>query len=148
MILDEPINGLAPQGIVDIRNVLIRLNREKGITILISSHILGELSKMATHYGIIKDGTMVKEISAEELSLESKDYLCVKVNNVTEAYTALHGRLGAEIEIVGNELHIIGVKDGAKVNKILSENNIVADEISSHRLDLEEYFMKLTGGLQ
>lgn len=148
LILDEPINGLDPQGIVDIRNVLIRLNREKGITILISSHILGELSKMATHYGIIKDGTMVKEISADELSLESKDYLCVKVDDLMGAYKALHVNFSERIEKVGNELHIIGVKDGAMVNKILSENNIVADEISSHRLDLEEYFMKLTGGLQ
>lgn len=68
LILDEPINGLDPNGIIEIRNTLLRLNKEQHITILISSHILGELSRIATHYGIIKNGTIIKEISAEEPS--------------------------------------------------------------------------------
>ena len=75
LILDEPTNGLDPEGIVEMRNLLIELNKERNITILISSHILDELSRVATHYGFIKDGKMVKEISAEEFEKECKHTL-------------------------------------------------------------------------
>ncbi len=74
LVLDEPVNGLDPQGIVEMRELILKLNREKQITVLISSHILDELSRLATHYGIIDNGRMVKELSAEEL-----DTVCRKV---------------------------------------------------------------------
>lgn len=146
LILDEPINGLDPQGIMDMRNVIIDLNREKGTTVLISSHILGELSKMATHYGIIKDGTMVKEISADDLSRESKDYLNVACDDPQKAFAVITEKLHLNVEIIGNELHILDFKDGGAINKLLSQNGVVVSEMKFLQLDLEEYFMKLTGG--
>lgn len=147
LILDEPINGLDPQGIMDMRNVIMNLNREKGVTVLISSHILGELSKMATHYGIIANGKMVKEITAEDLSNESKDYLNIKTDNPMDAAILLKNELNITAEISGNELRVLGYKDGGKITMLLANNGITVNEITFHQLDLEEYFMRITGGI-
>ena len=147
LVLDEPINGLDPEGIREIRQTLLRLNQEYHVTILISSHILGELSKIATHYGIIKGGRMVKEISAEALSRECRDYMRVKVPHPERvlAYLREHIEMDSS-EIVDGEIHLFNAKDGAAVNQCMFQNNDVASEISYHQLDLEEYFMKLMGG--
>lgn len=83
LILDEPINGLDPQGIIEIRNLIIKLNQEKHITILISSHLLDELSKIATYYGFIDNGRIIKEMSAEELEKYFQEYIRLKVDNFT-----------------------------------------------------------------
>lgn len=147
LILDEPINGLDPEGIRDVRQTLQRLNREYGTTILISSHILGELSKIATHYGIIRDGKMIKEISADELSRECRDYIRIKVDEPERILNVLKEKLLIESsEIVGGEIHLFNFNDGKKVNEIIFAEGIAASEISFHQLDLEEYFVDLTGG--
>lgn len=82
LVLDEPTNGLDPQGIIEIRELILRLNREEGITVLISSHILDELSRLATHYGIIDGGRMVKELSAAELDANCRKALRVRVSDI------------------------------------------------------------------
>lgn len=147
LVLDEPINGLDPEGIREIRQTLQHLNQEYGITILISSHILGELSKIATHYGIIRGGTMIKEISAEELSRECRDYIRIKVDEPERMMNVLKQKMAVDnCEIVGGEIHLFNVKDGKKVNELLFAEGKVASEISFHQLDLEEYFVNLTGG--
>lgn len=105
---------------------------EKSTTVLISSHILGELSKMATHYGIIKDGTMVKEISADDLSRESKDYLNVACDNPQKAFAVITEKLHLNVEIIGNELHILDFKDGGAINMLLSQNGVVVSEMKFH----------------
>lgn len=146
LVLDEPINGLDPEGIREIRQTLLELN-QKGITILISSHILGELSRIATHYGIIRNGSMVKEISAEDLSKECRDYMKVKVERPLEALSCLRKALKLDnAEIVDDEIHLFGYNKGRLVNQCLVENGYIADEISFHQMDLEEYFMRLMGG--
>ena len=94
LVLDEPINGLDPQGIIEIRELILKLNRERQITVLISSHILDELSRLATHYGFIDRGRMVREMSAEEL--EAAVYAKL---NVTELTLALHER-GCEVRSI------------------------------------------------
>ena len=147
LVLDEPINGLDPEGIREIRQTLLRLNQEYHLTILISSHILGELSKIATHYGIIRRGSMAKEISAEELSRECRDYMCIKVPNPEKvlSYLKQHIQMDSS-EISSGEIHLLNAKDGAAVNQCMFQNGDIASEISFHQLDLEEYFMNLMGG--
>jgi ABC-2 type transport system ATP-binding protein len=147
LVLDEPINGLDPEGIREIRQTLLRLNQEYHLTILISSHILGELSKIATHYGIIKAGSMEKEISAEDLSRECRDYMRIKVPHPEKvlSYLKQHIQMDSS-EIVDGEIHLLNAKDGAAVNQCMFQNGDIASEISFHQLDLEEYFMNLMGG--
>lgn len=147
LVLDEPINGLDPEGIREIRQTLMRLNQEYQVTILISSHILGELSKISTHYGIIKAGRMVKEISADALSKECRDYMRIKVSNPERVLTYLRQKIEMDnSEINDGEIHLFNAKDGAAVNQCMFQNGDIASEISYHQLDLEEYFMKLMGG--
>lgn len=147
LVLDEPINGLDPEGIREIRQTLLRLNQEYHLTILISSHILGELSKIATHYGIIKNGSMAKEISAVDLSRECRDYMRIKVPNPEKVlpYLKQHIQMDSS-EIIDGEIHLLNAKDGAAVNQCMFQNGDIASEISFHQLDLEEYFMNLMGG--
>lgn len=149
LVLDEPINGLDPEGIREIRQTLTNLNQKYGVTILISSHILGELSKISTHYGIIKAGRMVKEISAAQLSRECRDYMRIKVERPEQALECLKQRIDMDSsEIADGEIHLLGARDGRAANACLVKNGFIASEISFHQLDLEEYFMSLMGGNQ
>lgn len=148
LVLDEPINGLDPEGIIDLRNVIERLNQEFGITIFISSHILGELSKIATHYGIIKDGQLIQQVSAEDLAKSRKDYLHIRVPESEKAIVLLREKLnpkGYELHPNG-EIHLYGVTDTGAVNQILSSNGLTAQEIYLHEQNLEDYFLDLMGG--
>lgn len=148
LILDEPINGLDPEGIVQLREVIANLHRDRGVTIFISSHILGELSKIATHYGIIKDGELIEQTSAEELANKRKDYLTVKVEDAQKAAQLLSKELHIPaMEVVSSrEIHLSGFKDTAAVNRILYNNNYNVEEVFLHQQDLEEYFIELMGG--
>ena len=148
LVLDEPINGLDPEGIAQLREVIADLHRKRGVTIFISSHILGELSKIATHYGIIKDGELIEQITAEELANKRKDYLAVKVENAHRASDVLSQQLGIPLPevVASDELHIHDYKDTAAVNKVLYSNDFNVQEVFLHQQDLEEYFIELMGG--
>ena len=145
LVLDEPTNGLDPEGIVEMRNLLIKLNKERNITILISSHILDELSKIATHYGFIKDGKMVKEISAEEFEKECKHTIKLEVDsNNLEAvlkkekydYNLISDRC---VELYGNvEITPLVLK--------LHKENINVLKLTESDESLENYFFNLLGG--
>lgn len=149
LILDEPINGLDPQGIIEFREIITKLNQELGMTFLISSHILGELSKVATHYGIIKDGTMVQQMSAKDLEQICRNYLHVKVDHVEEAQSKLQKAFHLEQCERGEngEIRLFGIDDTKAVNKYLFQNGFEVEEIYMHKQDLEEYFLNLTGGV-
>lgn len=148
LILDEPINGLDPQGIIEFREIMQRLNQEYGMTILISSHILGELSKIATHYGVISNGTLVRQMSAKELEQTCRNYMHVRVERNREAVKQLCSAFPVEQYEIGNEdeLRLFGVTDTKKVNTYLYQNGFEVEEIYMHRQDLEEYFLNLMGG--
>jgi len=149
LILDEPINGLDPQGIIEMRGIFERLNKEMGITIFISSHILGELSRIATHYGILHDGRLIQQISAKELSEKSRDYLQVRVSDSEKACRLIKERIApTECIIHEDSLRVYGFNDGRAVNELLWNNGLTADEVYLHRQDLEEYFLALMGGVQ
>ena len=103
LILDEPINGLDPMGIIEIRELLKKINKEKDITILISSHILGELSEMATTYGIIANGKLIEEISSSELSQKCRQYIDLKVDDAKKAVILLERQFGiTDYEVLEN----------------------------------------------
>lgn len=148
LILDEPINGLDPQGIIEFREIILRLNSEKGMTIFISSHILDELSKVSTHYGIIKDGTLIEQMSSEELERKCRNYLHVRINKEYEAAAILRQTFKAEQCEISDDgaVHLFGVNDTKAVNKYLFEHGFEVEEIYMHKQDLEEYFLTLTGG--
>ena len=148
LILDEPINGLDPEGMSEVRMLLKKLNQERGITILLSSHILGELSKLATRYGVIRDGRMVQEITAQELEENCRDYLHVRVDKPKEAAVCLEQGLGItryEVRPEG-QLLIYDNCESDQVSRTLTGNGIVVRELYLHRRDLEEYFVEMMGG--
>ena len=149
LILDEPTNGLDPEGIIEIRQMLKKLNQEKGLTILISSHILGELSKLATRYGIINDGVLIDEFTEQELTERCQSSLIVKVNDINKACEILKSELNTDRFSVLNEntLEVFHFVDNpGKLNSILAKNDIIIDSISKKSVDLEDYFMKVIGG--
>lgn len=148
LILDEPTNGLDPQGIIEIRNTLQKINQERGITILISSHILGELSRIATHYGIIKQGKMIEEIDKEALREKCKEYMTVHMKEVQKGEKLIRTELGDTypIEVTEDAVHIHHYQNGERINRVLAENGIYASEIKQHKMDLEEYFLAAMEG--
>ena len=145
LILDEPINGLDPEGVFEIRNLLIKLNEEKGVTIIISSHILSELFKLATDYMIIDKGNVIEQISKEEL--EAKINKCIKVeihkDDVKKASIVLEQKLGIkEYEVLHNNIfRILGDVDIADINIALAKEEIKVLSVSHSGEDPEEYFL-------
>ena len=144
LFLDEPTNGLDPEAIVEMRELILRLNREKDITVVISSHILDELSRMATHYGFLDSGVMVKEISREDMEKECRKSLKVKVDSQEKASVVLD-RLGISYSVQGNGyLSIYGEVDMGVLLKALEFSGI--RDIEKRNETLEGYFMSVIGG--
>ena len=149
LILDEPTNGLDPEAIVEIRHLLQKLVKERGLTILISSHILGELSKLATRYGIINDGKLIEEFTEEELQERCKSGLLINTDNSEAAAKVIKEQLNTENYKIINEKEIElfdYVEESGMVNKTLSKADIAVNSISCKKIDLEEYFLNLIGG--
>ena len=148
LLLDEPINGLDPEGIREMRELLLRLNRERGLTLLVSSHILGELSKIATRYGIIQQGRMVEQITAGELAQKCTDYLHLQADQPEKAAALLERELHLsrwEMRPEG-EIRIYEAVDTKAVGQILTQAGIAVEEMGLHRQDLEGYFLERMGG--
>ena len=148
LLLDEPINGLDPEGIREMRELLLRLNRERGLTILVSSHILGELSKIATRYGIIQQGRMVEQITAAELGQKCTDYLHLKADQSQKAAALLERELRLtrwEMRPEG-EIRIYEAVDTRAVGHLLTQAGLAVEEMGLHRQDLEGYFLERMGG--
>ncbi len=148
LLLAEPINGLDPEGIREMRELLLRLNRERGLTLLISSHILGELSKIATRYGIIQQGRMVEQITAGELAQKCTDYLHLQADQPQKAAALLERELHLsrwEMRPEG-EIRIYEAADTKAVGQILTQAGIAVEEMGLHRQDLEGYFLERMGG--
>lgn len=146
LILDEPTNGLDPQGIIELRELILKLNRQRQITVLISSHNLDELSRIATHYGFIVNGAMAKEITAEEL-----DKACRKCAVLTVTDTGVLARaldlLGLEYVILsGSTANVYGEIPISELTLELAKNRCRI--LSLHEKDetLESYYINLTGG--
>ena len=150
LILDEPINGLDPMGIVEIRELLKKINKEKDMTILISSHILSELSELATTYGIISNGKLIEEITAKQLSKKCRQYIDLKVDNTARAVILLERELGiSNYEVLeDSNIKVFSNLDNVgEINSLLSRSGIIVESISVKGENLEEYFMNKVGGV-
>lgn len=148
LILDEPTNGLDPAGIVEVREIIHRLVVERGMTVLLSSHLLNELSGMATHYGILHKGKLIKEMSKEELQSETRQYIELVVEQPQEAIIVLDQLDISEYEISGeNQLNIYHQNEQvSKINRELVLANVDVKKIVVTNQLLEDYFLRLVGG--
>jgi len=151
LILDEPANGLDPMGIIEIRELMRRLAQERGLTLLVSSHLLDELAQVATHYGIIDRGSLVKQLSAEELAFESQQHIRITTKDSARALALLKENFGVtDYQVVSpNELWIREQIDRTgEMNTMLVLHGIVVESICVTEQRLEEYFVNLTGGIK
>ena len=146
IILDEPTNGLDPQGIIDIRELILRLSNEKGITFLISSHILDELSRIATHYGFIDKGHIVREMSAEELRAECRKSVRMKVDNV-EILAGIMEEKGIEYKIISDSTaDVYSDITFSEMAKAFEEKGATIITMEEHDESLEAFYLSLLGG--
>ena len=148
LLLDEPINGLDPQGIVEVRDTILRLNEERNMTILVSSHILEELSKIATHYGIIHNGSLLQEMTKEELMKRCSERIEICLDEPKRAVPVLDEMGFTNYQIVDKErIHIFErLEESAGLNMELAKAGILVREIRITSEELEDYFLNLTGG--
>ena len=148
LILDEPINGLDPQGIVEVRETIQKLAKERGMTICISSHILEELSKIATDYGIIHNGCLVQELTREELMKKCSERIELTLDNPKQAVPVLDDMGFSSYQVIDKE-HIYifeRLGESARLNMELAKAGIPVKGISITSEELENYFLRLTGG--
>lgn len=146
LVLDEPVNGLDPQGIIEMRELILKLNREYQITVLISSHILDELARLATHYGFIDSGRMVKEISAKELEAACRKCVRLEVSNTQVLACVLDG-MGIEYNIISDTMADVFAKiNVSKLTLALSKENCEVISMQERDESLESYYIGLVGG--
>ena len=145
LVLEEPINGLDPQGIVEIRELILKLNRERRITVLISSHILDELSKLATHYGFIDSGHIVKEMSAAEVEAACRKCVRMEVTNVS-ALASLMDEMGVDYRIISDSCADVYAKLGvSEIAAKLEAKNCEITSMTEHDESLESFYIGLVG---
>lgn len=146
LLLDEPVNGLDPQGIVEMRELILKLNRERQITVLISSHILDELSRLATHYGFIDGGRIIKEISAAELEAACRKCVRLEVSDVQTLARVLDG-MGLEYAVRSDrEADVFGQVGVTALTMALAKEDCVVYAMHERDESLESYFISLVGG--
>lgn len=146
LVLDEPVNGLDPQGIIDIRELILKLNRERQITVLISSHILDELSKLVTHYGFIDSGRIVKEMSAEELEAACKKCVRLEVSNI-KALARVLDEMQIDYKIITDEAADVYAKVNiSRMTAALAKENCELISMQERDESLESYYISLVGG--
>ncbi|CAD2081735.1 bacitracin ABC transporter ATP-binding protein [Jeotgalicoccus coquinae] len=149
LILDEPTNGLDPIGIVELRGLIQKLNREKGLTVLISSHILSELYQLATTYGIIHEGRLIEELTLRELDNKCRQHLKIKVNDTEKGVTILEEQLNTtdfEVSPDGSISLYNHLNEVRKVSSALTSGGLIIEHLSQNGDSLESYFSKLVGG--
>ena len=142
LILDEPINGLDTDGMRIMREILVDITKKYGCTVLISSHILGELEKIATHYGIIRQGKMIMELSAEEMDSRAQVFTTLKTKDLEGAHKVLSDKF-ADVRCEDGYIRIFDEDDTASIVDYLMKNDHVVSEIRKNKIGLEEYYIEL-----
>ncbi len=151
LILDEPLNGLDPQGIVELREILSHLNKKYGITMLISSHILDELEMIATRYGFIHQGQMIEEITAEKLQEKLKKYISLDVENIGLASITLEQKLHTEnFKVMDNHTIYLYdfVSESSQVAATLIQEGVILNKMNISNVSLENYYLSLIKGVE
>ena len=147
LILVEPMNGLDPAGIVEVRELILKLNKERGISFLISSHILTELSLVATTYGIISKGRIIKEISAEELKNTNVSYVLLEVENRDALIDVImQTQYAKNAQVVEGGVRVFTDEITPFLKEVI-DKGVVLKGVKSHSFDIEEYYMSLVGGV-
>ena len=149
LILDEPINGLDTDGMRIMREILVDITKNYGCTVLIFSHILGELEKIATHYGIIRQGKMVQELSAKEMEGRCRTFTTVKARNMEAVWNELrrmYPHVRTEVRAEEGAVRVYDVDDTEGIVGRLMQNGIAVTEIAKNRIGLEEYYIELMSG--
>ena len=147
LLLDEPLNGLDPEGAREIRRLIMQLNDQRGITVVISSHVLEQLGKMATRYGVIREGHMVRELTAADVDQECSDFLQVEAANPTLALAVLQERFpNLRFQSMPDaSIRVFGGTDAGAVGATLNEQGIAVQGLYAHKRDLEEFFVEMMG---
>ena len=149
LVLDEPVNGLDPEGIVDVRKMIKRLVREEEVTVLISSHILSELSELCTDYAIINHGCLVESITSEDLAVKCENHITLKADDINRAVTVLEGKLGISKYKVfrDDEIHIFeNLDDVSTVSRAITDSGLTILKLVEEGASLEEYYLSKVGG--
>lgn len=144
LILDEPINGLDSDGMRIMREIIIDITQNLGCTVLIASHILGELEKIATHYGIIRQGKLIQELSAKEMDAHSRVFVSLKSNDMSGTVTALQKKFG-NVRREEECIRVYDTDDTQAIVKYLLDCGHSISEIASNKVGLEEYYIELMG---
>jgi ABC-2 type transport system ATP-binding protein len=149
LILDEPINGLDPVGIKELRDLFHMLCREYGITMLISSHILGEIEQIADTVGVISEGKLIKEVSMDEIRAENNEYIELRVNDVNKAVYVLEELLHfINYKVIDSSkirIYDVNIPQG-EISKTLILNGVLVEEINKKQHSLEDYFLTIING--
>lgn len=142
LILDEPINGLDTDGMRIMREILVDITQNYGCTVVISSHILGELEKIATHYGIIRGGGMVQELSAKEMESRCRVFVELKAKDMSAAKNVLRQKY-RDVRNEGEHIRVYDVDDTEGIVDFLMKNGFVPSEIKKNKIGLEKYYIEL-----
>ncbi len=143
LVLDEPINGLDADGMRIMREVLCDLAKNQGVTVLVSSHILSELEKIATHYGIIRGGKMIKEMTAEELEAGCRTYIALKAGDFNRAKAILSCKYSRVEEDEADYIRVYDMTTPEEIVSHLYDNGIIVSELKTDKISLEEYYIDL-----
>lgn len=142
LILDEPINGLDADGCALMREILLDITKNEGVTVLISSHILGELEKIATHYGIIRQGKLVQELTAKDMDSRAQVFVSLKTNDMGGAMKKLKQKY-ADVRLEENYIRVYDINDTEEIVEYLMKCGHVVKEIIKNKIGLEEYYIEL-----
>ncbi len=148
MVLDEPVNGLDPEGIVEIRLMLKKLSEEKNVTIIISSHILSELSELCTDFSIINHGKQIENLSREELMAKCRSYYAIRTNDINRTAAVIEDKLGTkQYKVIhGDEIRLFDFLDNVeKVSKTITDNGLILTKFISEGESLEEFYLSKVG---
>ncbi|MBE6642178.1 MAG: ATP-binding cassette domain-containing protein [Ruminococcaceae bacterium] len=142
LILDEPINGLDTDGMRIMREILVDITKNYGCTVLISSHLLGELEKIATHYGIIRQGRMIMELSADEMDSRSQVFVSLKTKDMTGAFAELKKKY-SDVRTDGEYIRVYDVDETESIVEYLISKDHIVSEIKKNKIGLTEYYIEL-----